>query len=367
MKRIINNKNNFRNATNLIASCFGESYLCVVHKTITSMMVGLCIIILASCGNDTTNEKFKSSKDAFNAYTQFSSDLSSCNNLSFVEVVDKISRWQELRGTVFPIISNDTTNNTQRSILLSLEQTDKYIKVDISRLVGMTQMTFADLVDLKLKISPNVDEAMMSIIIEADDFYSKLDSVKLHTGKIESLLKDYRSFLVRTCEDGISNKQAMLEFFSMEDFYFRSFLNHLDNSSIHDMTDISHLTEEACMLVYQSTEEGLISYNDAVVFMSKRNTRRMLLNAIACIDDISDAKVSNKEQAMSYLWMLLQPYILIEPFDCSLMSDVERMKFHKVSDSMPMAISKLNVHLNLEPSIIETMPTNITLSLIDTF
>ena len=242
MKRIINNKNNFRNATNLIASCFGESYLCVVHKTITSMMVGLCIIILSSCGNDTTNEKFKSSKDAFNAYTQFSSDLSSCNNLSFEEVVDKISRWQELRGAVFPIISNDTTNNTQRSILLSLEQTDKYIKVDISRLVGMTQMTFADLVDLKLKISPNVDEAMMSIIIEADDFYSKLDSVKLHTGKIESLLKDYRSFLVRTCEDGISNKQAMLEFFSMEDFYFRSFLNHLDNSSIHDMTDISHLT-----------------------------------------------------------------------------------------------------------------------------
>ena len=286
MKRIINNKNNFRNATNLIASCFGESYLCVVHKTITSMMVGLCIIILASCGNDTTNEKFKSSKDAFNAYTQFSSDLSSCSNLSFEEVVDKISRWQELRGAVFPIISNDTTNNTQRSILLSLEQTDKYIKVDISRLLGMTQMTFADLVDLKLKISPNVDEAMMSIIIEADDFYSKLDSVKLHTGKIESLLKDYRSFLVRTCEDGISNKHAMLGFFSMEDFYFRSFLNHLDNSSIHDMTDISHLTEEACMLVYQSTEEGLISYNDAVVFMSKRNTRRMLLNAIACIDDI---------------------------------------------------------------------------------
>ena len=93
----------------------------------------------------------------------------------------------------------------------------------------------------------------------------------------------------------------------------------------------------------------------------------MLLNAIACIDDISDAKVSNKEQAMSYLWMLLQPYILIEPFDCSLMSDVEMMKFHKVSDSMPMALSKLNVHLNLEPSIIETMPTNITLSLIDTF
>lgn len=157
MKRIINNKNNFRNATNLIASRFGESYLCVVHKTITSIMISLCIIILASCGNDTTNEKFKSSKDAFNAYTQFSSDLSSCNNLSFEEVVDKISRWQELRGAVFPIISNDTTNNTQRSILLSLEQTDKYIKVDISRLVGMTQMTFADLVDLKLKISPNVD------------------------------------------------------------------------------------------------------------------------------------------------------------------------------------------------------------------
>ena len=159
----------------------------------------------------------------------------------------------------------------------------------------------------------------------------------------------------------------MLDFFSREDFYFRSFLKHLDSSSKHDMTDISHLTEEACMLVYQSTEEGLISYNDAVVFMSKRNTRRMLLNAIACIEDVSDSKVKNKEQAMSYLWMLLQPYILIEPFDCSLMSDSEQKNFFTVADSMPVTLSKLNVHLNLEQSIIESMPTNITQSLIDTF
>ena len=92
MKRIINNKNNFRNATNLIASCFGESYLCVVHKTITSMMVGLCIIILASCGNDTTNEKFKSSKDAFNAYTQFSSDRRPAVSMSRSRIPPRLSR-----------------------------------------------------------------------------------------------------------------------------------------------------------------------------------------------------------------------------------------------------------------------------------
>ncbi len=367
MNHILNNKNEYCNSIKSYTSLFVESYLCIVNRTIISVMVGFCIIILESCGNDTTNVKFKSSKDAYNAYTQFSSELISCNSLSFEEVVDRISQWQELRGTVFPIISNDTTNTSQRSILLSLEQTDKYIKVNISRLMGMTQMTFADLVDLKLKISPSIDEAMLPTIIEANHFFSNQDSITLHTGTVELLLKEYKSFLVKTCENGISNKQAMLEFFSKEDFYFRSFLNHLDNSSKHNMTDISHLTEEACMLVYQSTEEGLIPYNDAVVFMSKRNTRRMFLNAMACIKDISDVKVSNKEQAMSYLWMLLQPYILIEPFDCSLMTDMDRSNFLRVADSMTMALSKLNVHLNLDPSIIETMPTNITQSLIDTF
>ena len=367
MKHITNNKDEYSNPKKSWTFLFAKSYLCIVHKTITSIISGFCIIILASCGNDTTNEKFKSSKDAVNAYNEFSSKLASSNNLSFVEVADRISQWQDLRGTVFPIISNDTTNSSQRNILLSLEQTEKHIKLNISRLIGTAQMTFPDLVNLKLKISPRIHEEMMPTIDDANYFFSKLDSIKLHTGTVESLLKNYRSFLLESCEDGITNKQAMLDFFSREDFYFRSFLKHLDSSSKHDMTDISHLTEEACMLVYQSTEEGLISYNDAVVFMSKRNTRRMLLNAIACIDDISDAKVLNKEQAMSYLWMLLQPYILIEPFDCSLMSDVERMKFHKVSDLTPMAISKLNVHLNLETSIIETMSTNITLSLIDTF
>ena len=367
MKHMTNFKNEYSNSKKSCISLFVESYLCIVHKTITSIISGFCIIILASCGNDTTNEKFKSSRDAVNAYNEFSSELASNNNLSFEEVADKISQWQELRGSVFPVISNDTTNSSQRNILLSLEQTEKHIKLNISRLIGTAQMTFPDLVNLKLKISPRTHEEMMPTIDDANYFFSKLDSIKLHTGTVESLLKNYRSFLLESCEDGITNKQAMLDFFSREDFYFRSFLKHLDSSSKHDMTDISHLTEEACMLIYKSTEEGLISYNDAVVFMSKRNTRRMLLNAMACIEDISDSKVKNKEQAMSYLWMLLQPYILIEPFDCSLMSDVERTNFLKVADSMPMALSKLNEHLQLEQSIIESMPTNITQSLIDTF
>ena len=367
MKHITNNQNQYSNSKKSRTSLFAESYLCIVHKTITSIITGFCIIILASCENDTTNEKFKSSKDAVNAYSEFSSELASSNNLSFEEVVDRISQWQELRGSVFPVISNDTTNSSQRNLLLNLEQTDRLIKSNISRLIGVTRMTFPDLVNLKLRISPCVDEEMKTTINEANGLFSKSDSIELYAGTAESLLKNYRSFLLQSCEAGITNKQAMLDFFSTEDFYFRSFLKHLDSSSKHDMTDISQLTEEACMLVYQSTEEGLISYNDAVVFMSKRNTRRMLLNAIACIDDISDDKVSSKEQAMSYLWMLLQPYILIEPFDCSLMSNSEQKNFFTVADSMPMTLSKLNVHLNLEQSTIESMPTNIAQSLIDTF
>ena len=367
MKHITNSRNKYNNSKKSRISLFAESYLCIVHKTITSIITGFCIIILASCENDTTNKKFKFSKDAVNAYSEFSSELASSNNLSFEEVVDRISQWQELRGSVFPVISNDTTNSSQRNILMNLEQTDQHIKLNISRLIGATQMTFTDLVDLKLKITPSIDEDMSPIIKDANGFFSKLDSVELHTGAVGALIKDFRSFLIRACEDSVSSKQAMLGFFCTEDFYFRSFLKHLDSSSNHDMTDISHLTEEACILIYKSTEEGLISYNDAVVFMSKRNTRRMLLNAMACIEDISDNKVNNKEQAMSYLWMLLQPYILIEPFDCSLISDTERTNFLKVADSMPMALSKLNEHLQLEQSIIESMPTNITQSLIDTF
>ena len=190
MKHVVNSKGEYYTSMKGYVSLFVESYLCIVHRTIKSIMVCFCIIILSSCGNDTTNEKFKSSKDASNAYAQFSSELSSCNNLSFTEVVDRISQWQELRSSVFPIISNDTTNISQRSILSNLEQSDKYIKVNISRLIGMTQMTFTDLVDLKLKISPDVDEEMLPTIDKANGLFSKLDTVEFHTGTLESLLKD---------------------------------------------------------------------------------------------------------------------------------------------------------------------------------
>ena len=359
--------NEYCNLRNSYPHQKGESYLCLIYRTIKSMMACLCVIILSSCGNNTSDGVFKSSTDAFDAYEEFSSELASSDSLSFGEIVGRISQWQDLRGVVFPIISNDTTNISHRSLLLNLEQTDKYIKFNVSRLVGMVRMTFTDLVDLKVKISPSVDGRMVATLNEANDFYSKFDSTELYEGSFQSLLTNYKSFLAVSIEDGISNKRAMLDFIRKEDFYFRSFLKHLNNSNNFDITDISHLTEEVCMQVYQSTEEGLIPYDDAVVFLSKRNTRRMLQNATACVDDISEGKVSNIEQATSYLWMLLQPYILIEPFDCSLMSDEEQKSFMKVADSMPMVLSNLNVHLKLEPTIIESMPNNITQSLIDTF
>lgn len=134
----------------------------------------------------------------------------------------------------------------------------------------------------------------------------------------------------------------MLAFIKEEDRLFRSFLDHLIELADADLSVITRDTEKCCLSIFQSAENGRLSYRDALVYTARRTNRRIILNALACRDDISQGNVKTEAQAKAYVWMLLQPYVALDGFSVAILSDMERATLHAVADRTPQMIVKLN-------------------------
>ena len=123
---------------------------------------------------------------------------------------------------------------------------------------------------------------------------------------------------------------------------FRSFLSHLPELADADLSAITRDTEKCCLSVFQSAEDGKISYRDALIYTARRTNRRIILNALACRNDINQGNVKTEAQARAYVWMLLQPYVALDGFSMAVLSDMERTTLHAVADRTPQMIAKLN-------------------------
>ncbi len=134
----------------------------------------------------------------------------------------------------------------------------------------------------------------------------------------------------------------MLAFIQEEDRMFRSFLSHLPELADADLSAITHETEKCCLSVFQSAEGGKISCRDALVYTTRRTNRRIVLNALTCGDDISQGRVRTEAQARAYAWMLLQPYISLDGFSMTVMSETERIKLYEVANNTPLMMANLN-------------------------
>ena len=94
--------------------------------------------------------------------------------------------------------------------------------------------------------------------------------------------------------------------------------------------------------MFQSAENGKFSYRDALIYFAKRTDRRIVLNALACRNDIHQNKVKTDAKARAYVWMLLQLYIALDDFSMAVLSNKERVSLHGVAEQMPSMMTGLN-------------------------
>lgn len=148
----------------------------------------------------------------------------------------------------------------------------------------------------------------------------------------------------------------MLAFIKEEDRQFRSFLEHLPELADADLSAITHDTEKCCLLIFQSAENGRLSYRDALIYTAKRTNRRITLNTLVCRDNINQSKIKTEAQARAYVWMLLQPYVTLDGFSVAVLSDTERTTLHRIADQTPQMIAGLNKIIGIDNGQWQVLP-----------
>ena len=307
------------------------------------LAVCLAIVTLASCGEKTGNSMFQAVKNAADAYRSYLSEVRKEENLPTERLIEKINDWQSLRDSVSACIAKDTANCIHANYESEIRGLHDSLRIEFTRLALEKSRTFADVLLIKEKTSQyRQDTELAQAVTDAEPFFRSLDSVAPCHGNAKQTVSIYQSFLANTLKSGISGKSEMLAFIKEEDWLFRSFLSHLPELADADLSAITRDTEKCCLSIFQSAENGRLSYRDALVYTARRTNRRIILNALACRDDINQGNVKTEAQAKAYVWMLLQPYVALDGFSVAVLSDMERTTLHAVADRTPQMIAKLN-------------------------
>lgn len=315
------------------------------QQSVLAKGIAVCfaIFILASCGKNTDDSMFQTNESAVNAYRTYLSDMRSMETLSTEHLIEAINGWQALRDSVFVRIAKDTANCIHANYESEIRGLHDSLRIEFTRLALEKSRTFADVLLIKEKTSQyRQDTELAQAVTDAESFFRSLDSVAPCHGNAKQTVSAYQSFLANTLKSGIDSKDKMLAFIQEEDRLFRSFLSHLPKLADADLSTITRDTEKCCLSVFQSAEDGKISYRDALIYTARRTNRRIILNALACRNDINQGNVKTEAQARAYVWMLLQPYVALDGFSVAVLSDMERTTLHAVADRTPQMIAKLN-------------------------
>ena len=319
------------------------SYLKKQSVLAKGVAVCFAIFILASCGEKTGNSMFQAVKNAADAYRSYLSEVRKEENLPTERLIEKINDWQSLRDSVSACIAKDTANCIHANYESEIRGLHDSLRIEFTRLALEKPRTFADVLLIREQTSQyRQDTELMQSAAEAEPFFKPLDSVPTYKGSANAVVEKYRMFLSKTLKSGISGKSEMLAFIKEEDRLFRSFLSHLPELADADLSAITRETEKCCLSIFQSAENGRLSYRDALVYTARRTNRRIILNALACRNDINQGNVKTEAQARAYVWMLLQPYVALDGFSMAVLSDMERTTLHAVADRTPQMIAKLN-------------------------
>lgn len=319
------------------------SYLKKQSVLAKGIAVCFAIFTLASCGKNTDDSMFQTSESAVNAYRTYLSDMRSMETLSTEHLIEAVNGWQTLRDSVFVRIAKDTADHIHAKYETTIQMLHDSLQTEFIRLANSTPKTFKDVLLIKERTSPyRQDAELAQAVATAEPFFDSLNSIPLYRKTAKNTVSAYKTFLAQTLKSGINSKDGLLDFIREEDRLFRSFLDHLIELADADLSVITRYTEKCCLSIFQSAENGRLSYRDALVYTARRTNRRIILNALACRDDISQGNVKTEAHAKAYVWMLLQPYVALDGFSVAILSDMERATLHAVADRTPQMIAKLN-------------------------
>lgn len=326
------------------------------------------ILVCTSCGSGKQSLSYKTSEEAVNAYSAYLSDVRNKKDLTSDKLVAEVARWRETRDSVVSCLRRDTMPTLHCDWNLNFHEIHDSLRKEFCRIVLAKPRTYKDVLRLKEVASPYMqDKDLLQAKADAQPFFVSLDSTAIYRMAFPKLLERYRKFLAQVQKKGIHSKNDLFEFIKEEDVFFRSFLSHLNETDKQNLQDIIQNTERCCLQVFRSADRKELLYRDALVYMTMRTNRRLVLNASQCINDVRNGKVKTPASAQAYIWMLVQPYTSIDGLGIAVLSDMDRKRIDKIADETPTAMERLGKILQMDKERTKELPALFMKIIVTTF
>lgn len=334
-----------------------KSYLKFIAFTARITAASVAVIVLISCNGQNGRHQSENEYDPAGIYREYLSEIRKPDELPFEELAMQLKEWRTVRDSVFAHIRRDTIRRFHTDAREECTLLHDSIRAEFSRLALAKPHTYREVLTLKERLSPYVgDEELQRSAKEIRPFFIALDNRPSYQGGRTRILSEYRTLLLETVEKGIHDRKDLTEFIEREDAVYRAFLASLHDFGDTDLSGITRDTEKCCSEIFLAAERQEITYKEVMIYMAMRTNRRLIQNVRTCLDDVRQGEVKAFRQAHAYIWMILQPYVLLDGFCMALLSSDDKAALGRIAEETPEAFNALHELLPSENNRLDELP-----------
>lgn len=328
-----------RKAKSISPSCYTWKGISSFLSDVVRLLgLAVCIHGMASCSN-MDEYGFKDSADALDSYHRYLHSVMQIKSANTTDFCKELKRWTSYTDTVYHVLSKDSLFLKEVDLASRFTDLHDSIRKEMVRLTETWRYSYSDVFKIKRETSSySSDRELQAAVKEAEPFFLSIDSLPVLAVDKKDLLVRYRHLLAETRAKGFSSKDDMLSYIRLEDVMFRSFLALLYEMDNEPVSDITRETEAICRAIYKAASDKRISAKEAVVYMTMRTVRRLVLNSSACVEDINRKDMKSKAQGNAYLWMIIQPFIGIDEFSIATLTPNDLSCLNYVINQLPKSV-----------------------------
>ncbi len=304
----------------------------------------LALSVSGCKGDAPKTESFPGADDALAGYGSFLRSIPEHKAFSTSELASSVREWKTLDDSVCAAMFRDSVHVNRAAVDSAYLSLRDSITGRLASLVDGRKRSLRDYLDFALSVNrPELDSLSRKSMISAHRFYASMDSVPVFNLDNVSTIRRYEDILDDAARRGFRGKRDLFTFLRNEDRAFRSFLGHLPTLGDIPLAKVrdgsSALMKE--MIGLCQGDNPSFTTSEVVILLTMRNNRRLLQNALQCVNDINSRKVRGGDQSAAYLWMLLQPWISFDGFALSLMSEAQVGVMRVLATETPQCIVRL--------------------------
>lgn len=337
-----------------------ESFFTKLENNHTHLILILISLLFLSGCSPKERHHFKDSDEAVDAYSDLLHQIRLHDKASTDFIIDFVNEWRTLSDSVFACVNRDSIDNKNFHTKGAYSIINDSIILEFERLIYSNPRSFKDYYHVLNKLSgPELPEEVKGLVASAQKFFHSMDSVTIRQVDKRHTLLFYEKTLDSALSHTIRSKQDILHFLKSEDIAFRLFLGHLSSWGDLSLNQIKVKTQAQTKSIFESVvrNQEIMSESEIVILMTMRHNRRLLQNANACMTDVHKLDFKDNNHVTAYLWMILQPWLSIDGFSYTLLSQEEKKSLEKLASELPQVFSRLEsghfpIDINELPSLL---------------